>query len=192
MSVFTIPTRAGIADPGQGPVLARLAEELRHPGARLLLHLHGGLVDEAAGRATAARLSGTGAHSWNCGDDWTQVYPVWRTGAFEELKQQWRELAHDDELYQAIVRKLIGFVARRLVLPAVEARGVAPIALDEDEIHRRITGQADERRPFEDVDEPLDAVAPAGAPRASLWATADDGMLVIDFEDELRSEVLSV
>jgi hypothetical protein len=73
MSSFIILTRNGVADPGQEQLLSDLAADLQKAGAKLLLHLHGGLVDQASGEAAAQRLSGSGPNSWQLNAEWTQV-----------------------------------------------------------------------------------------------------------------------
>lgn len=187
MATYTILTRNGIADPGQEAKLAQLAAELKQPGARLLLHLHGGLVDQAAGEAGATRLSGSGADSWQRDAGWTQVYVVWRTGAFETIRSNWTDLVHDDRIYQAILRKLFGFVARRLGVPVPGGRGTTSLALDEAEIERRLTGKGDKRAPFDDVDAQLASDLPAGA-RATIGGEQSNGDLAIEFEAELAAD----
>lgn len=57
MANFTILTRNGVADADQKDTLQILAAELAKPGAKVLLHLHGGLVDQASGETAAKRLS---------------------------------------------------------------------------------------------------------------------------------------
>ncbi len=188
MAVYTILTRKGVVDAEQEQKLANLADELARPGAKLLLHLHGGLVDETAGSDGATRLSGTGPKTWNCGPEWTQLYVVWRTGALQEVLDHWKELATDDRLYRAVVRKLIGFVARRLGLPGTVGRGPGPVDLSDDEIERRLLGLADSQRPFADVDDLLDEVPPAGDARAALWPSQGNGELMVDFEAELAAD----
>lgn len=187
MGSYTILTRNGVADAGQEGKLAALAAELQRSGARLLLHLHGGLVDQRSGEATAARLSGTGPDSWRLGPEWTQVYVVWRTGAFETIRTNWLELVHDDRLYQTILRKLIGFVARKLGLPAAAGRGAGSLALDEAEIQRRITGRGDSRAPFEAIDALLAPERPSGA-RAAVATEQSNGDLALEFSTELAAD----
>jgi hypothetical protein len=53
MAIFKILTKDGVADPGQEQLLSGLVAELQKPDAKLLLHLHGGLVDQASGEALA-------------------------------------------------------------------------------------------------------------------------------------------
>ena len=60
-------TRNGHADLGQEAKVEALRQRLAKPDAKLLLHLHGGLVDQPTGEGIAQRLSGTGANSWQLG-----------------------------------------------------------------------------------------------------------------------------
>lgn len=163
-----------------------ISAELQKPGAKLLLHLHGGLVDEASGLAGADRLSGTGPNSWQLGSEWTQIYVIWRTGAIETVKSNWIELVHEDRLYQTILRKLIGFVTKKLGLPASGARGSESLKIDENEIQRRLIGQAGPH-PFEDVDVHMAPSLPAGA-RATVISEQSNGELAIDFQKELAED----
>jgi hypothetical protein len=91
-----IATRNGVADPRQEGVISELKRRLAEPNARLIVHLHGGLVDETNGREIAARLSGRGDRSWKLDDQWIQLYVVWRTGAIETLKTNWTDLVTND------------------------------------------------------------------------------------------------
>lgn len=186
MTVFKILTRNGTADPGQEQMLSDLATELEKPNAKLLLHLHGGLVDEASGLAAAERLSGSGQNSWQLGPEWTQVYVIWRTGALETIKTNWTNLVHDDRLYQTILRKLIGFVAKKLGVPELGARGPGSFSINEAEIHRRLTGKAGER-PFNDVDVHMAPGLPPGT-RATIMAAQTNGELAIEFQRELAED----
>ena len=92
-TTFIFPTTDGKLDAGETQSVAEFAASLRKPGARLLLHLHGGLVDEQHGRETANRLMGPPPDGWGLSDDWTQAYVVWRTGVWETLQNNWTDLA---------------------------------------------------------------------------------------------------
>lgn len=184
MGTYTILTKNGIADDNQKDILDNLAAELAKPGAKVLLHLHGGLVDQASGQAAAKRLSGTGPDSWQRGSDWTQIYVVWRTGALETIKTNWLDLVHDDRLYQTVVKKLIDFVARRLGVPGVGARGPGSFAMKEEDILRGLRGEVGPR-PFDAIDIEISAEKPRGQ-RATLMGYQSDGELAGDFEQELK------
>ncbi|MBW9069845.1 alpha/beta hydrolase [Agrobacterium pusense] len=186
MGTYTILTKNGVADADQKEALDRLASELAKKGAKVLLHLHGGLVDQASGKAAAERLSGAGQNSWQLGNDWTQIYVVWRTGALETIKTNWQDLVHDDRLYQTVVKKLIDFVARRLGVPDSTARGPGSLAMDEADILRRLTGKAGPR-PFDRIDTEISIEKPSGQ-RATLMGERSDGELALDFEAELNDD----
>lgn len=186
MASFTILTRNGVADADQKDTVEKLAAELAKPSAKVLLHLHGGLVDQASGEAAAKRLSGAGPESWQLGSDWTQIYVVWRTGAFETIKTNWQDLAHDDRLYQTVVKRLIDFVARRLGVPGSGARGPGSLAIDEADILRRLTGKAGPR-PFDRIETEISIEKPPGQ-RATFMGEQSDGELALDFEGELNDD----
>jgi hypothetical protein len=97
-TTFIFPTADGELDAGETKSVAEFAASLRKPGARLLLHLHGGLVDEQHGRETANRLMRPPPDGWGLSDDWTQAYVVWRTGIWETIQNNWTDLAHNDRL----------------------------------------------------------------------------------------------
>ncbi|OYQ34764.1 hypothetical protein CHU93_02080 [Sandarakinorhabdus cyanobacteriorum] len=184
-----ILTRNGKADPGQEVQLAALKTRLQQPDARLLLHLHGGLVNQASGEAAAQRLAGSGDNSWQLGPDWAQLYVIWRTGAFETLATNWTDLVHDDRLYQTILRKLISFVGGKLGMPAIGGTRAAAstFGFDEAEIHRRIIGQGDRRDPFGEIDVHLAPELPTGA-RAALITPQDEGELALEFQAQLAAD----
>lgn len=188
-STTVILTRNGMADDGQDAQLAALKSRLQGDNTKLLLHLHGGLINQSTGEAIAARLSASGEHSWQLGPEWSQLYVVWRTGAFDTLRTNWTDLVHDDRLYQAILRKLISFVGGKLGLPAIGGirAAASTFAFDEFEIHRRITGQGDRRDPFAEIDVHLAPDLPVGA-RAALMTPQDEGELALEFQAELAAD----
>lgn len=186
---FVILTRDGVADPDQDAAVSELGRRLDKDGAKLLIYLHGGLVSEDDGVDTANRLMGAGEKSWNLDEEWTQLYVVWRTGALETVKANWKDLALNDRLYQAILEKLISFTSRKLGIQTVGGSRSAYeiLALDEAEIHRRITGRSDRQAPFSDLDERLVPAKPTGA-RASLPNEQSDAALAMGFEEELLAD----
>ena len=182
-------TASGVADPGQEGRLAELTAILQRPDAKILLHLHGGLVDKESGLAAARRLAGAGNNSWNLGPGWTQVYVIWRTGFLETIRENWKDLLENDRLYQAILRKLLGFVARKLgISPIIGARGASStFRLDEQEIQRRMLGHADREAPFADLDNALPA-EPAPGARSTLLGAQTNADLMDEFERELARD----
>lgn len=178
-------TRNGKLDAGQDSVVADLATDLAKPGAKLLLHLHGGLVDDAAGRALAARLAGGPPNGFTLKPDWTQAYVVWRTGAFETLATNWTELAQNDRLYKVVLSKLMWFVAGRLGVPGPAGRSAATAAkLSEAEIALALSGQGpDKRAPLARLDQAMELTVPGG--RGPTLPQEDDGALARQFQDFL-------
>lgn len=100
-------TRDGKLDDGSHGILEQLRVRLAGENAKVLLHVHGGLVTEASGVASAMRLSGSGDESWNLGSDWTQLYLVWRTGFVETWQTNWKDLAQNDRFYKTVLRNLL-------------------------------------------------------------------------------------
>ncbi len=188
-SIFFV-TRNGRADAGQDDKFQALRARLQQPDAKILLHLHGGLVDEADGLAMANRLSGQGEESWKLSEDWTQVYVVWRTGLFETFKTNWTDLIHDDRLYQILLRKLLGFVAERIGVPSQtggRSSVASSFALDDLEISRRLMGQSNPHAPFADIDINFKPELPEGQ-RANVISEKNPVQLARDFEAQLKDD----
>jgi hypothetical protein len=183
--VMIFATKNGKLDAGQDALVTALAADLAKPGARLLLHLHGGLVDDAAGRALAARLTGGPPDGFTLKPDWTQVYVVWRTGGFETLKTNWTELAQNDRLYAVVLKKLMWFVAGRLGVPGPTGRSAAAaVNLSEAEIALALSGQGPDRRaPLARLDTAVELGVPGG--RGPTIPQEDDGALARQFQDFL-------
>ncbi|MGB3469357.1 MAG: alpha/beta hydrolase [Erythrobacter sp.] len=114
MPVTILKTRNGRLDREDHPAFDQLSRRLEDSDAPLLMHLHGGLVDEDAGTETARRLSGKGANSYDAPDTYEQLYIVWRSGLLETLGTNWRELHKRDRLYRALLGKLLEFIAKRV------------------------------------------------------------------------------
>jgi len=190
MTAYRILTRNGVADPDQASVKG-FAADLAKPGAKLLLHLHGGLIDEKTGISIADRLAGPKPDGWELGEEWTQAYFVWRTGALQSIADDWQSLATQDRLYQAILRRLLSFAAaRKLAIPTGDGRGAAPTrAVDDVELLRRIRGEFEPDRPVIAAEGALDASAGPGA-RAAALGPQDDGALALEFQDELTRDLL--
>jgi hypothetical protein len=184
---FIFPTADGKLDADQEQALAEFGVALRRPGAKLLLHLHGGLVDAQHGRETANRLTGPPPQGWGLSDDWTQAYVVWRTGVWETLQNNWLDLAHNDRLYQIVLRKLMEFVAGKLGVPGVAGRSAAAAAsLTPAEIAKRLRGEGDRRAPFADVDVQIELATPQG--RGPVIAPQDDASLGLEFQDFISQD----
>lgn len=181
-------TTSGKLDAGQSAEVDGLKAALAKPNAKLLLHLHGGLVNDEAGRALAARLSGGPLNGFTLTPDWTQAYVVWRTGAFETLRNNWTELAENDRLYKVVLKKLMWFVAGRLGVPDAIGRSAATAAnLSEREIALALSGQGpDKRAPLARLDEVTELSMPGG--RGPTIPVEDDGELARQFQDFLVTD----
>lgn len=73
----------------------------------LVLHFHGGLVAKAAGLGIAERLTPTYLEAGY------PVFYVWETGAWETIRNNLRELAHEP-IFKQLVRKLLEYALQRL------------------------------------------------------------------------------
>ena len=133
------------------PKLEAFCKRVQNGAPRILLHLHGGLVDKTAAEKIADRLSGAGLTAYNAPNDWEQVYVVWRTGAFETLRKNWRDLAKNDRLYNALLRKLLELLSKEVAGSIPGARGGRlQNGLTLEEIDLRLKSEKD--APFADLD----------------------------------------
>lgn len=179
MPVTVFHTRDGRLDQDDLLKLDDLASRIAGKPANVLLHLHGGLVPQATGEEIAARLSGQTENSFKAPDDWEQIYVVWRTGAFETIRTNWSDLATNDRLYRALLKRLIGYVGSKLRLPTDSGRSVASsLGLSPAEISARLDGGLD--APFADVD-----AAIAGIDGPIVEQTADQ-VLEAEFRTALQ------
>ncbi|WP_167369077.1 hypothetical protein [Methylobacterium brachiatum] len=174
-------TRGGVLDSQDQEAFDALSDRLVRGRPPVLIHLHGGLVDQAAAEVVAERLSKTGPEAYNAPESWEQVYVVWRTGAFETLRQNWTDLARNDRLYRVLIKRLISFVSGRIESIDPEGRGRgSPRRLTPAEVEARLYGGSD--APFADVDQATSSLA-AGARSVEIEPYADD-----DLELELRAD----
>ncbi|WP_143748839.1 hypothetical protein [Mesorhizobium sophorae] len=184
---IVLRTRDGRLDAEDTAHLAILEAALQQPEPKLLLHLHGGLVNEANGMATASRLGGATPDGFGLGQEWQQVFVVWRTGALETVATNWIDLFENDRLYKALLRKLIEFAARKIILPVEAGRGAgASVRLTRAEIDARLARRP-KGDPFADIGDlfPPDA---AGQGRASLSPTQSEYDLAQEFQAELEQD----
>lgn len=74
----------------------------------IVIHMHGGLVDEAAGRAIAEKLTSlyvdAGAYP---------IFPVWEAGLLEVLKNNMRELA-GEAFFRVVLKRVLRIVGRKI------------------------------------------------------------------------------
>lgn len=172
-------TRDGKLDAANEPSLAALSQRLAHGQSKVLLHLHGGLVNQAAGQATAARLSGAAPNGFGLGADWEQIYVVWRTGPLETLKTNWPDLFENDRIYNTVLKKLLGFVTSKLGLPDATGRSAfSAMNLTPAEIDARLRSRP-AGDPFADVDIAIERHTSSG--RGPAVALQSDAALAAEF-----------
>jgi hypothetical protein len=190
MATTVLRTQSGRLDAADRQALSGLIARLTARPQKVLLHLHGGLVDQAHGEAIATRLAGKGLDAFNAPDDWEQVYVVWRTGAFETIRARWLDLATRDRLYRALLRRLLGFLAGKLVLDDAGRSVGSALNLSPAEVAKRLAGDAPS--PFGDVDERLadaqDRARDAVAPTDEVFLRAELGA-VLEGDPEFRGAV---
>lgn len=161
------------------------------PQSKVLLHIHGGLVDQASGEAVAQRLSGQGPSSFQAPPAYEQIYIVWRTGALETIRINWMDLFQNDNLYMALFKRILGYISKRLPSADMPGRSASvAVGLSPMEIERRLKSSND--APFADLDA---AVARDEGSRAvtSLVASENDvkselGM-IISLDPEVTAAV---
>ncbi len=177
MDPVLLRTTNGRLDREAEAAFAALARRLKEGDAPLLIHLHGGLVDDRSGAEMARRLGGTGEEAYNAPEKWEQVYFIWHTGIWETIAANWRELHDNDRLYRALLEKLLGFIGGKVLSPS--GRSVAAEAgLRPAEIRARLASGED--APFADLDEL------AGAGREGRAAAVSD-ISELDFEQQLSA-----
>jgi hypothetical protein len=178
-------TSGGVLDAQDQAAFAAFLARIGTGSPRILLHLHGGLVDRSAAEKMADRLSGVGDTAYNVPGHWEQVYVVWRTGALETLAKNWIELAANDRLYNAILKRLLSFISRKV---GVEARGGRSLALEgwltPATIQKRLASGSD--NPFGDVDD-LHVTTTGTRSAPTVDANAEDE-LALELESDTELE----
>jgi hypothetical protein len=131
---------------------------------KAVLHFHGGLVPERAGRAAARRLfdpyQAAGAYP---------VFFVWRSGLLEVVPGNLAEIVRED-LFQRLLRKLLRFTVGKVrQSDGQRAAGVLDTP-DEMSVRRELGRRERDEEPY-DQTEPMPEVAPVSdAERARLEA----------------------
>lgn len=189
MPTTVLATRDGRFDTTDLAALGALKARLAGGGSNVLLHLHGGLVPEAAGRAIATRLSGKPPAGLGLDEAYEKVFVVWRTGPFETLGANWTDLFENDRLYKVLLTRLLKFVAPKLKLPAGAGRSAAdahPLSLEDIEAALAARPAGD---PFAKVDELIERGGPAGrGPEVQSQADVDiegEFEITLTLDDEL-------
>lgn len=165
----------------------RLIEQAlaKGPEPELVIHLHGGLVDQAAGYGIAERLCKV-----YDGDARYPIFFVWESGLLESIRNNLQDISHD-RLFQQLVKRAVWWVMQQV--PAETGlRGAAGI-----------TDRADYNRQFDDyfrrerveLPDALDGARQAEASLRSAAAPIDiatpeqEEMLAKEIEARLRVEL---
>ncbi|WP_030299085.1 hypothetical protein [Streptomyces katrae] len=147
-------------------------------GQCIVIHLHGGLVNEEGGTRNALRLTDeytkTGAHP---------VLVVWRSGLLEIMRGNLKEIFNED-VFQRMLKWVIQFTVGKLRQEAGE-RAVGGITLPmDDEVDSELARRDREMEPF--------AATVAPADRADLEVTRleeDELVLSITEDQDLRADL---
>ena len=110
MSAKIIHTENGRLAADSPPALVKqlVREGIAHPGAGgMVLHVHGGLVDEAKARGIADELT----HVYDDGDAYS-IFPIWEAGLLETLRNNLREVA-GEEFFRAVLKRVLSIVVRK-------------------------------------------------------------------------------
>ncbi|MET7400638.1 hypothetical protein ABZS66_44885 [Dactylosporangium sp. NPDC005572] len=131
-----------------GQLRSTTAEQLRAivddvaSARKVVLHFHGGLVDEAAGFAIAERLAPVYERA-----SAVPVFFVWRSGLLESVTGNLQEILAED-LFQRMLRWVLRFAVGKLREQG-GGRGVAGIApVSGDEADVQLHGRSLDREPF--------------------------------------------
>lgn len=174
MPVTVLRTSDGNLDSQDRKALNELQQRLDSGQRKVLLYLHGGLVDQASAEKMATRLSGEGPTALNMPSEWEQVYVLWRTGVYETLKTNWTDIFENDELYRALFKRLVSFVSKKLGSAARATRGTKSHEMFDDEIDLRLDMRRP--RPFQSLD-----ILASGTEREGLVSLSD-----AEIRDELE------
>lgn len=121
MASFLITANGKFTRRGRAELDALFSRLAAQEEPRLLLHVHGGLVDQPTARSNAVRLDGADAYGPLLDAGWETTYLIWQTGVFEALRNNLGELA-DDKLFNRLVQRLLKWVGER-VLDSSSSRG---------------------------------------------------------------------
>lgn len=109
MSTFVIHTKGdghlGDTSPAE---LAQITAQIS-AAERATIHIHGGLVNKSLGVAAAHRLSG-----FYTAAGVLPVFPVWESGLFETVGNNWKEIFYE-KLFQALLKRLLKHAGGKLL-----------------------------------------------------------------------------
>ncbi len=123
---------------------------------RVVVHVHGGLVDEAAGRRTAQNL----LPAYQAADAFP-VFLVWRSGVTEILRHNILEIARE-EIFERLLRLLLGWSVGKVREAEEGTRAGAPPLPGPVELDRELAARLKDTDPARGS-EPFAADEPAAA-----------------------------
>ncbi|WP_374346554.1 hypothetical protein [Phenylobacterium sp.] len=184
--MIILKTQDGVLDPADEGQFTALEQRLKAGDVSLLLHLHGGLVDEAHGVKIATDLGGDPPLGFGLGEAWEDVFVLWRTGFLETLETNWTDLFDNDRLYKTLLKRLLDFAVSKLGVPSQGGRSLfAAMDLSPTEIEQRLDAKP-EGDPFADIDLSLGIDKPGG--RGPVVAAQTDVQIAQDFMTRLQQD----
>lgn len=151
------------------------------PANGLLIHFHGGLVGQKAGREIADRLAPRYAEA--------HAYPlffVWESGLVETIQNNLRDI-RDDAVFRELVKKVSEWVLKKIggEVAAIGLKGTAGQAVDERALRKEFDAWFAGQRPAPPMpDKDVPAIAPVVKGAAGL----DEEQLAQDIESELDND----
>jgi hypothetical protein len=119
---------------------------------KIVLHFHGGLIDDAAGRKIAQNLDGeyrkAGAHP---------VFFVWQSGLIEVLTHNLGEIAGED-FFKILLKYVTKYAVGKIIGAALGAKGVAVQPLSDMDFYQEMVRLDAHEEPFVDRAIPADDV----------------------------------
>ncbi len=189
MTTTVLRSRNGILDKADRDAFDDFLARISTGAPKILIHMHGGLVDQKTAEGIAARLSGKGDTAYNAPEDWEQLFIVWRTGALETLRTNWRDLATNDRLYRTLLRRLLELLSDKLGFKGPDGRSLGTNRLTRAEIEAELTEDATEPFQFFDEQNPV-AVAGRSAINPDAFEADLEAELAADEElEEVAAEI---
>jgi pimeloyl-ACP methyl ester carboxylesterase len=188
MPVTVLRTADGALDSNDSDALGDLQKRLSCGKKKVLLYLHGGLVDQGSGQNIAAKLSGKGPSALGVPDDWEQIYIVWRTGLKETLKNNWQDLLENDRLYKALVKRLVSYFSEKLEGASAGRGGEEAPKLTDVAIEDEIRTGSD--APFAQIDDRHAARARAAGTLPVDDVDEQDMKKELDYALELDNDIV--
>lgn len=184
---FTLRTRDGKLDKNDQLTFGELKVALGDGNPRLHLHLHGGLVTEENGLQTAKAWSGSPPAGIGLTQPWQQAFVIWRTGVLETVQANWQDLFDNDHLYNALLKRLIEFISKKIGIPGADGRATGKTAaLSRSEIVQKLKAKPAGDPFAQELSPVLDATSISRA--ANIGQRQTEAELADEFEAFLRAD----